>query len=67
MNKSDPTPWSSKKIWAFERMSASVAETCKMSRPAGESSGTLSLYRDWGTDGARGKSKRGKKLKGMLG
>lgn len=37
-------------------MSASVAETCKMSLPAGESSGTLSLYRDWEIDGA----KRGK-------
>lgn len=40
-------------------MSASVAETCKMSLPAGESSGTLSLYRDWGTE----RGKRGEEIK----
>lgn len=41
---SDPAPCNSKEICAFERMSASDAETCRMSLPAGEFSGTLSLY-----------------------
>lgn len=41
-------------------MSASVAETCKISLPAGESSGTLSLYTDWKAGTGGGKRKRGR-------
>lgn len=44
-------------MWALERMSASVAETCRMSLPAGKSSGTLSVYRDWGS----GETERGER------